>query len=270
MRRESYEEVTQDFPDTRANTEIEDKSRLSDELAVQILRQLDTGLEIEVPGWGCYPVRPLGVSRIIDRYYDTPDRMFQTWSKVHGKQLLLRDRQEGRVVGDVDPGSIQSRADIIRLPVEDETHIWVVKVPLRRGRANSRIRKAREHEVPYTDREGEAVKAELMSIIRQVPGLKLDPTTVDVQECVLKVRKSYGVFSQRALRGPERSVATISLDFIVREYYQPHGVSIERYIKYEVEKQGRTTARQFAACRQTLRAVFHISEAEPAPVILRF
>jgi hypothetical protein len=260
--------VPSDFILPNANTEIEDKGRLPDELAAQIARQLDAGIRIEVSGWGHYAIRPLGMSRIIDRYYDTPDRIFQTWSKVHGKPLLLRDRQEGSVVGNVDSWNILTQADILRLPIEGETHTWVAKVPLERANSNSRIRQAREHEAPYTDHDREAVRAALIEMIQQTLGLELDPTTMDVRECVLKVRKSYGVFAQPASPAPERHVATIDLDFIVREYYQPRGVAVERYAKYELEKQRRTTARQFAACTQVLRAVLDIPRDEPPPTII--
>jgi hypothetical protein len=268
VRRESHEEVTTEFTHPKENDEIEDKGRLPVELAAQIVRQLDAGMRMEVPGWGRYAIRPLGVSRIIDRYYDTPDRMFQTWSKAHGKPLLLRDRHEGNIVGDVDFRNIQTQADIVRLLVEDETHKWVAKVPLKMTNAHSRLREARENEAPYTDQDREAVRAELLAKIRQTLGLELDSTTVDVRECVGKVRKTYGVFSQPASHAPERHIATIHLDFIVREYYKPGGVSVERYAKYEAEKQGRTTARQFAACTQALRAVLHIPKEEPPPLIL--
>jgi len=268
VRRESHEEVTTDFTHPKARAEIEDKGRLPDELAIRIVRQLDAGMRIEVPGWGRSAIRPLGVSRIIDRYYDTPDRMFQTWSKVHGKQLLLRDRHESSVVGDVDPRNIQTQADILRLPVTGELHKWVAKVPLKRANSNSRLREAREHETPYTDQDRETLKAELIGMIRQTLGLKLDPTVVDVREYVGKVRKTYGVFSQPTSHAPERRVATIDLDFIVREYYKPGGVSVERYAKYEAEKQGRTTASQFEACAQALRAVLHIPKEEPPPLII--
>ena len=268
MRRESHEEVTTDFTHPKARAEIEDKGRLPDELAIRIVRQLDAGMRIEVPGWGHYAIRPLGVSRIIDRYYDTADRMFQTWSKVHGKQLLLRDRHESSVVGDVDPRSIQTQADIVRLLVTGEMHKWVAKVPLKRANLNNRLREAREHEAPYTDQDRETLKAELIGMIRQTPGFELDPTAVDVREYVGKVRKTYGVFSQPASPALERRVATIDLDFIVREYYQPGSVSVERYAKYEAEKQRRTTASQFEACTQALRAVLHIPKEEPPPLII--
>src|SRR6266516_6870299 len=78
--RESHEEVMTDFPHPTANAEIEDKGSLPVELAAQVVRLLDVGMQMEVPGWGRYPIRTLGVSRIIDRYHDTPDRVFQTWS----------------------------------------------------------------------------------------------------------------------------------------------------------------------------------------------
>ena len=208
------------------------------------------------------------MSRIIDRYYDTADRAVQTWSKVHGKQLLLRERHEGSVVGDADPRNILTQADILRLPIEGEAHTWVAKVPLEREDATSRFRKAREHEAPYTDHDREAVRAELLGLIGQTLGLELDPPTVDVRESVGKVRKSYGVFAQPTSHTPGRHVATIDLDFIVRESYQPRGISVERYAKYEAEKQGRTTARQFEACTQVLRAVLHIPKDEPPPIII--
>ncbi len=265
---EGQEEVTTDLPRPTANAEIEDKGRLPDELAAQIARRLDAGMRPEVPGWGYFAARPHGVSRIIDRYYDTPDRMFQTWSRAHSKQLLLRDRQKGRVVGAADTRNIHTLADVVRLPVEDETHTWVAKVPLKGVNANSRIRLASEHEAPYTDRDREAVGAELMGIIRQIPGIELDPTTVAVRECVGKVRKSYAVFAQTTAHAPERHVATIDLNFIVREYYQSSGVSLERYAKYEAEKQKRATAREFAACTRALRAVLHIPKEEPLPILL--
>ncbi len=240
MRRESHKEVTTDFPHPKAKTEIEDKGRLPDKLAAKLVRQLDAGMRMEVPGWGRYAIRALGVSRIIDR----------------------------RVVGDVDPRNIHTQADIVRLPVEGEMHKWVAKVPLKRANSSSRIRKAREHEAAYMDQDRETLRAELIGMIRQTLGLELDPTTVDVREYVGKVRKTYGVFSQPTSHAPERHVATIDLDFIVREYYQSGGVSVERYAKYEVEKQGRTTASQFEACTQALRAVLHIPKEEPPPLII--
>ena len=181
---------------------------------------------------------------------------------------MLRDRYESNVVGDVDPQNIHTQADIVRLPVEDERHTWVAKVPLKSANSNSGIREAREHEAPYTDQAREAVSAELLEMIRQTLDLELDPTTVDVREYVGKVRKTYGVFSQPTTHTPERHIAAIDLDFIVREYYQPGGVSVERYAKYEVEKQGRTTARRFEACTQALRAVLHVPQEEPPPLIL--
>jgi hypothetical protein len=268
MYNESYDEVTTHFTHPATNTEIEDKGRLPVALAARISHRLDAGMMIEVPDWGHYIIRTLGVSRIIDRYYDTADRAFQTWSKVHGKQLLLRERHEGSVISGVDSWNTLTQADILRLPVEGETHTWVAKVPLKWVNATGRFRKAREHAAPFTDRDREAVRAELLGLIGQTLGHELDPTTVDVRECVLKVRKSYGVFAQPASHTSERHVATIDLDFIVREYYRPRGVSIERYAKYEAEKQGRTTARQFAACTQVLRAVLHIPKDEPPPLLI--
>ena len=104
--------MSSNFSDSKANAEIEDKSRLPDELAAKISRQLDAGMRIHVHGWGRHSIRPSGVSRIIDRYYDTPDRTFQTWSKTHGKQLLLRERHEGAVIGDVLLQNFQTPAEI--------------------------------------------------------------------------------------------------------------------------------------------------------------
>jgi hypothetical protein len=49
----------------------------------------------------------------------------------------------------------------------------------------------------------------------------------------------------------------------VREYYNPGVVSFEQYAKYEAEKQRRTTASQFEACTQALRAVLYIPKEEP-------
>ncbi len=113
---------------------------------------------MHVPGWGRHSIRPLGVSRIIDRYYDTPDRTFQTWSKTHGKQLLLRERHEGTVIGDVHPQNIQTPAEISMIPVAGETHILVVKVPLDQASSNDSIRTARENEVIYTEQDRRLVE----------------------------------------------------------------------------------------------------------------
>jgi hypothetical protein len=145
--------VTSDFTYPNANAEIEDKSRLPDELAAKISLRLDTGIRMRVPGWGRYFTRPLVLSRIIDRYYDTPDRTFQTWSKTHGKQLLLRERHEGTIIGDVHLQNIRTPEDISTIPVSDETHILVVKVPLDQASSHDSMRTAREHEVIYTEQD---------------------------------------------------------------------------------------------------------------------
>jgi hypothetical protein len=250
--------VTSDFTHPNANAEIEDKSRLPDELAARISRRLDNGIRMQVPGWGRHTIRPLGVSRIIDRYYDTPDRTFQTWSKTYGKQLLLRERHEGTVIGDVHPQNIRTREEISIIPVADETHTLVVKVPLDQASSNDSMRTAREHEVIYTEQEGEALKAQYIKVMRRILAIEFNPATVDIREYIGKVRKSYGVFSQPTFHAPETLVARIDLDFIVREYYEPGGISVEHYAKYEAEKQGSVTVSQFEICAQHLRAVLHI------------
>jgi hypothetical protein len=233
---ESDEDGMREFLRSATMAEIEDKSRLPDELAVLIARRLDVGVKFEVAGWGWHAIIPLGVKRILDRYYDTPDRIFQTWSKAHGKQLLLRDRREGSIVSDVDPRNIHTQADMLRLPVEDEMHIWVVKVPLESANPHKSFREAREHEAPYTDQDREAVRAKLLSVIRQTLDLEFDPSTVDVREYLGKLRKTYAVFSRPPVYASQRYIATIAIDFIVREYDQPDGVFVERYAKYEAEK----------------------------------
>jgi hypothetical protein len=264
---ESDDAVTTHFTRPTPNTEVEDKGRLSPAHAARVARRLDAGLLLEVPDWGRFSIRILGVSRIIDRYYDTADRALQTWSKAHGQQLLLRERREGSVISGVDSWATLTQAAILRLPVDGETHTWVAKVPYKRVNAPGRFRKAREHEAPFIDGDSEAVRVELLGLIGQTLGHELDSTSVEVRECVFKVRKSYGVFAQASSRTSGRRVATIDLDFIVREYYRTRGISVERYAKYEAEKRGRTTARQFAACTQVLRAVLYIPKDEPPPLL---
>jgi hypothetical protein len=259
--------VTSDFTHQNVNAEIEDKSRLPDALAARISRRLDTGIRMHVPGWGRHSIRPIGVSRIIDRYYDTPDRTFQTWSKTHGKRLLLRERHEGTVIGDLHPQNIRTPKEISMIPTVDETHTLVVKVPLDQASSNDSMRIAREHEVIYTEQEGEALKAQYLKVIRRILGIDFNPATVDIREYVGKVRKSYGVFSRPTFHAPETLVARIDLDFIVREYYEPGGVSIERYAKYEAEKQGSATVSQFEICAQHLRAVLRIPKEVPSRTI---
>ena len=90
---------------------------------------------------------------------------------------------------------------------------------------------------------------------------------MDVREYVGKVRKSYGVFSRSTLHAPETQVSRIDLDFIVREYYEPSGISVERYAKYEAEKQGSATVSQFETCAHILRAVLHIPKEAPSSII---
>jgi hypothetical protein len=259
--------VTSDFTHPNVNAEIEDKCRLPDELAARISRRLDTGIRMHVPGWGRHSIRPLGVSRIIDRYYDTPDQMFQTWSKTHRKQLLLRERHEGTVIGDVNPQNIRTREQISMIPVADETHTLVVKVPLDHASSQERMRTAREHVVIYTEQDGEALKAHYIEILQGILGVELNPTTIDIRESVGKVRTSYGVLSRPTFHAPETLVIRIDLDFVVREYYGPEGISVERYAKYEAEKQGSVPIRQFETCAQHLRAVLHIPHEVPSHTI---
>ncbi len=130
------------------------------------------------------------------------------------------------------------------------------------------MRTARENEDTYTEQDREALKAQYTGLIQSILGVELDPTIVDVREYVGKVRNTYGVFSQPASYTPERHVANIDLDFIVREYYNPGVVSFEQYAKFEVEKQRRTTASQFEACTQALRAVLHFPKEEPSPFLM--
>ncbi len=250
--------MTSDFTHPDVNAEIEDKSRLPAELAARVAHQLDCGMRMYVPGWGRHAIRPLGVSRIIDRYYDTPERTFQTWSKTHGKQLLLRERHEGRVIGDLDAQNIRTPEEISMIPTVDETHALVVKVPLDQVGSNDSMRSAREHEVIYTEQEVKVLKAQYIKVIQEYLGIELNPVTVDIREYVGKVRKSYGVFSQPPFHAAETLIARIDLDFIVRVYYEPGGVSLECYAKYEAEKQGSVTVSQFETCAQHLRAVLHI------------
>ena len=250
--------MTPDFTYSNGNTEIEDKSRLPGELAAKISRRLDTGIRMRVPGLGRCSIKPSGVSRIIDRYYDTPDRTFQTWSKTHGKQLLLRERHEGSIIGDVHLRNIRTPEDILMIPTAEETHTLVVKVPLDQASTNDSLRTAREHEVIYTEQDRDALKARYIEVLQGILGIEFNPATVDVRECVGKVRKSYGVFSLPASHAPETLVVRIDLDFIVREYYEPGGSSVERYAKYEAEKQGPVTVGQFETCTKHLRTVLHI------------
>lgn len=259
--------MTSDFTHPNVNAEIEDKSRLPDELAARISRRLDTGIRMYVPGWGRHFIRPLGVSRIIDRYYDTPDRTFQTWSKTHRKQLLLRERHEGTVIGDVHPQYIRTPEEISMIPVADETHTLVVKVPLDQAGSDDTIRTAREHEVIYTEQDVEALKAQYIEVLQGILGVGFDPTTVDIREYIGKVRKSYGVFSRPTFHAPEILVVRIDLNFIVREYYVPEGISVECYAKYEAEKQGSVPVIQFETCTQHLRAVLHIPHEVPSRTI---
>jgi hypothetical protein len=259
--------MTSDFTHPDVNAEIEDKSRLPDELAARISRRLDTGIRMHVPGWGRNSIRPLCVSRIIDRYYDTPDRTFQTWSKTHGKQLLLRERHEGTVIGDVYPQNIRTREEISMIPVADETHTLVVKVPLDHASSHESMRTAREHVVIYTEQDVGALKAQYIELLQGILGVEFNPAAVDIREYVGKVRTSYGVFSRPTFHAPETLVIRIDLDFVVREYYGPEGISVERYAKYEAEKQGSVPVRQFETCAQHLRAVLHIPHEVPSHTI---
>ena len=172
-----------------------------------------------VPGWGLHSIRPLGIRRIIDRYYDTPDRAFQTWSKTHGKQLLLRERHEGTVIGNIQLQNIRTPEEISMIPVADETHTLVVKVPLDHASSNDNMRAAREHEVTYTVQDREALKAQYIEVMQGILGIEFNSATVDIREYVGKIRKSYGVFSQPTNLAPETLVTRIDLDFVVREYY---------------------------------------------------
>ncbi len=63
MRVQRHQKMAAGFTQSKANAEIEDKGRLPNELAAEISRVLDAGLRIQVPGWGRYAIRPLGVSR---------------------------------------------------------------------------------------------------------------------------------------------------------------------------------------------------------------
>ena len=151
------------------------------------------------------------------------------------------------------------------IPVAGETHIMVVKVPLDQTGSISSMRRARENEVTFTEQESDALKAQFIEVIQGILGVEFNPTTVDVRECVGKIRKSYRVFSRPTFHAPETFVARIDLDFIVREYYGPGDISLERYAKYEAEKQAPATIHQFEACTQALRAVLHIPKEEPLP-----
>ncbi len=249
------------------NAEIEDKSRIPDELAARISRRLDAGIRMHIPGWGRHSIRPLGVSRIIDRYYDTPDRTFQTWSKTHRKQLLLRERHEGTVIGDVHPQNIRTREEISMIPVADETHTLVVKVPLDHASSHVNMRTAREHVVIYTEQYVEALKAQYIEVLQGILSVEFNPAAVDIREYVGKVRKSYGVFSRPTSHAPETLVTRIDLDFIVREYYEPQRISVECYAKYEAEKQGSVPVIHFETCAQHLRAILHIPKEVPSRTI---
>ena len=98
-------------------------------------------------------------------------------------------------------------------------------------------------------------------------GVEINMATVDIREYVGKVRKSYGVFSRPTFIAPETPVVRIDLDFIVREYYLPEGISVERCAKYEAEKQGSVTVFQFETCTQHLRAILHIPKEVPSRAI---
>ena len=222
---------------------------------------------MHIPGWGHHFIRPSGVSRIIDRYFDTSDRTFKTWSKTHGKQLLLRERHEGTIIGIVHPQNIRTPEEISIIPVADETHALVVKVPLDQANSNDSTRTAREHEVIYTEQDVEAFKAQYIAIMQDFLGVEINMATVDIREYVGKVRKSYGVFSWPTIHASEIPVIRIDLDFIVREYYLPQGTSVERYAKYEAEKQGSVTVSQFETCTQHLRTILHIPKEAPSRAI---
>ncbi len=256
--------MTADHTHPHANAEIEDKSRLPGELALRIARRLDAGMRMHVPGWGHHSIRPLGISRIIDRYYDTPDRSFQTWSKTHRKQLLLRERHEGMVIGDVQLQHIRTPENISMIPVAGETHILVVKVPLFHASTNDSMRTAREHEFIFTEQNKEALKRQCIEVMREFTGIECNPSTVDIREYLGKVRKSYGVYLWSTRHAPETLVTRIDLDFIVREYYGEGEVSFECYVKYEAEKQESVTVSQFEACAQHLRAVLRIPKEIPS------
>ncbi len=255
------------FP--QPHTEVEDKFRLTHEYASAIVHQLDAGMYIAIPGWGFHHIRPFGISRIIDRYYDTPERLFQTWSKTTGKQLLLRERQEGTIIGEVHPWEIQTLEEVSRVPVQDEVRKWVVKVPVEDSISNRSVREAREHELTFTSQDRAALKAHCLSMMQGLLDTELDPLAVDVRECVGKVRKTYAIFAPPLDRVPETPIAVIDLDFILRAYYQFNATFLERYSKYEVEQQECGSLHQFEACIQTLRAVLHIPDEEPSRTIIK-
>jgi len=180
---------------------------------------------------------------------------------------LLRERHEGTVIGDVNPQNIRTREEISMIPVADEMHTLVLKVPLDQGSSNESIRTAREHVVIYTEQNVEALRAQYIEILQGILDVEFNPAKVDIREYVGKVRKSYGVFSRPTFHAPETLVIRIDLDFVVREYYGPERISVERYAKYEAEKQESVTVRQFETCAQHLRAVLHIPHEVPSHII---
>ena len=171
---------------------------------------------------------------------------------------MLRERHEGMVIGDVHPQNIRTPEEISMIPVVDEKHTLVVKVPLDQVSSNDNMRTAREYEVIYTEQNIEALKAQYIEVLQGILDVEFNTTAIDIREYVGKVRKSYGVYSRPTIHALETLVVKIDLDFIVREYYVMEGISVERYAKYEAEKQGSVTVSQFEACAQHLRAVLHI------------
>jgi hypothetical protein len=251
------------------HTEIEEKFRLTHEHASALVRQLDAGMHIAIPGWGLHRILPLQISRIIDTYYDTPERLFQIWSKTTGKQLLLRERQEGMIIGEVQPWEIQTLEEVSRVPIQDEVRKWVVKVPGEDSIANRNVREAREHEIIPTSQDRAALKAQCLSMMQGILNTEFDPLAVDVRECIGKVRKTYAIFAPPLDCVARTPLAVIDLDFILRAYYQFNATFLERYSKYEVEQQECGSLHHFEACIQNLRTVLHIPSEEPARTIIK-
>ncbi len=84
----------------------------ADVAVASMSRRLDAGMRVFVPGWGHHSIMLLGVSRIDDGPHETSDRMFQRWSKSNRKQLLLRERHEGMITGEVQPQNIRVQEEI--------------------------------------------------------------------------------------------------------------------------------------------------------------
>ena len=119
---------------------------------------------------------------------------------------MLRERHEGTVIGDVYLQNIRTREQISMIPVADETHTLVVKVPLDHASSHESMRTAREHVVTYTEQDGEALKAQYIELLQGILGVEFNPAAVDIREYVGKVRKSYGVFSRPTSHAPETLV----------------------------------------------------------------